>query len=346
MSRTDDILDKTKRKEPEAKKWEVIVGIVVGLVLACGFFGLIFWFADVDEYLQQNKEIINLYDFYDEKHGENTTAIYFIGSSIVAESIYPPLINEILAQNGYSNVTVYSAFLSGDTPITRSVQIQNIINSKPSFVIYGLMPRDIGANNWRDEYFSLVSSRLNVREDSLYLYTPEQLASFDFDLNFFENKKYLLSALESKYVLKPHSTLDYSNDPLGIDYRKYISDTKNDVIISKNVNDSESRYRIESEISEKWTQNKEAFSYIISTLQKEGISVVAVNMPINPLLSEKISSDSYKNYYSLLNETEVTWYDLDGSISSDYFFDEVHMTFDGALAFAPIMADFIIQEMS
>ena len=34
MSRTDDILDKTKRKEPEAKKWKVVVGIVVGLVLA------------------------------------------------------------------------------------------------------------------------------------------------------------------------------------------------------------------------------------------------------------------------------------------------------------------------
>ena len=341
----DRLIEKTTEND-EAKKWKVVVGIVVGLVLAGGLFGVLFWFADVDGYLQQNKEIINLYDFYEEKHGENTTAIYFIGSSIVAESIYPPLINEILVRHDQCNVTVYSAFLSGDTPISRSTQIQKIIDSKPSFVIYGLMPRDIGADDWRDEYFSLVLSRLDIRDDSLYLYTPEQMDSFDFDLNLFENKKYLANALESKYVSKPHATLDYSRDPLGVEYRKYISTTKNDVSITKNVNNPESRYRIESEVNGEWTQNKEALVYIINTLQKEGITVIAVNMPINPLLSEKISIDSYDNYYSLLNETGVTWYDLDGSISSDYFFDEVHMTFDGALEFAPVMADLIIQEMS
>lgn len=341
----DRLIEKTTEKD-EAKKWKVVVGIVVGLVLAGGMFGLLFWFADVDEYLQQNKEIINLYDFYDEKYGDGTTAVYVIGSSVVAESIYPPSISDILTQNGYSNVTVYSAFLSGDTPIMRSVQVQNIIDSRPSFVIYGLMPRDIGANDWRDEYFSLVSSRLNIRNDSLYLYTYEQMDSFDFDLNLFENKKYLANALESKYVSKPHATLNYSRDPLGEEYRKYLSTTKNDASIAKNVNNPESRYRIESEINGEWTQNKEALVYIINTLQKEGITVIAVNMPINPLLSEKISIYSYENYYSLLNETRVTWYDLDGSISQEYFFDEVHMTFDGALAFAPVMADLIIQELS
>ena len=36
MSKAEDILDKTKRGEPEAKKWKVVVGIVVGLVLAGG----------------------------------------------------------------------------------------------------------------------------------------------------------------------------------------------------------------------------------------------------------------------------------------------------------------------
>ena len=44
MSKAEDILDKTKRGEPEAKKWKVVVGIVVGLVLVVGGLGGV-WLA-------------------------------------------------------------------------------------------------------------------------------------------------------------------------------------------------------------------------------------------------------------------------------------------------------------
>ena len=348
----DRLIENTTEKDG-VKKWKVVVGIVValGLVFA-GFYWYVFVYADVDLYLQENKEIINLYDFYDEKYGEDTRAVYFIGSSIVAESIYPTRINNILSQDGYSNVTVYSAFLSGDTPLMRSVQIQNIIDSKPSLIVYGLMPRDIGANDWCDEYFSLVLPRLDLRFDSLYLYTPEQLQSFSPIINPKDIKKYIENAKYAKSVanvgsVTPHATLDYSTDPLGIEYRKFISlklNNENNTI--SNVNNPNSRYRIESEINGYWTQNKEALMYIISTLTENDIPVIILNMPINPLLSEKISEESYANYYALFDKTGVDYYDLDGILSSDFFFDEVHMTFDGALEFAPIMADIIIRELS
>ena len=83
MSRTDDILDKTKRKEPEAKKWKVVVGIVIGLVLVFSVYFGIYCFADVDTYLE-TKEIVRLYDFYDLKVGENETAVYILGDSFVS----------------------------------------------------------------------------------------------------------------------------------------------------------------------------------------------------------------------------------------------------------------------
>ena len=134
---------------------------------------------------------------------------------------------------------------------------------------------------------------------------------------------------------------------MGIEYRKFISlklNNENNTI--SNVNNPNSRYRIESEINGYWTQNKEALMYIISTLTENDIPVIILNMPINPLLSEKISEESYANYYALFDKTGVDYYDLDGILSSDFFFDEVHMTFDGALEFAPIMADIIIRELS
>lgn len=331
-------------EEPKKGKTYVIIG--VGVLIAVGLLFGVVWFADVDGYLQKNKEIINLYNFYDSIVGFDTDAVYFIGSSMVAESVYPPLVNELIHEKGYENITVYSAYLSGDTPITRSTQIQKIIDSRPKHVIYGLTPAGIGADDWREEYYSLVHDRLNIRDDSLYLYTPEQVASFNVEPNLFYKKKFIGSALQEKINNAPSATLNYSYDPLGVERRQYISSMKNEESILSNVNNPLSHYRVESEVSADWTQNKEALLYIINTLKNEGISVSIMNMPINPLLSEKISTESYDNYYALLNNTGVSWINMDGIFSSEYFFDEVHMTYDGAVLFAPYLADYVIQEMT
>ena len=66
MSRTDDIIDKTKRKEPETKKWKVVVGIVVGLIIGCVlFYGLFVSTESIVKNHYNTLDIAILYDFYD-----------------------------------------------------------------------------------------------------------------------------------------------------------------------------------------------------------------------------------------------------------------------------------------
>ena len=354
MSKIEDLLNRTVREEKNVTKGSPSLSIKVYIVIICSviisiciFFGL-YCVADVDTYLKDNKEIINLYDFYDQKVGENETAVYIIGSSVVAESIIPPEINSLLAQKGYDNIKFYTCSLSGDTPITRSVQLQNIIDSKPSLIIYGLMPRDIGADDWRDEYFGLVHDRLRLMNDSDYLYSAYQAKSFNKHEGIWYNKKFIQNALKYRYFAenKPHSTLNYSYDPLGEEYREYISSKGSDQSATiADVNNPKSRWRSESEVGDEWTQNKEALMYIVKKFKENDVPVIIVNMPINPLLSERISNSSYSNYFDLINGTNVTHYDLDGFGSPDDFMDSVHMNYDGALKFAPRMADLIIEQV-
>lgn len=347
MLKIGDLLNRTVREDSQVKKSSVAIVTIFSAILILGLFLGLYYIADVDTYLKDNKEIINLYDFYDQKVGENETAVYIIGSSVVAESIIPPEINKILTQKGYENIKLYTCFLSSDTPISRSVQLKNIIDSKPSLVIYGLMPRDIGTNAWNDERFVLVHDRLRLMNDSYYLYSNEQVQSFNKLEDMRYNKKYIQNALKYRYFseILPKMALNYSCDPLGEDRRKYLSTMSDLNATIADVNNPNSRWRSESEVSDEWTQNKEALMYIVKKFKENGVPVIIVNMPINPLLSEQISDKSYSNYFALINGTDGDHYDLDGFGSSNDFFDAVHMTYDGALQFAPRMADLIIEQV-
>lgn len=352
MSKIEDLLNKTVREETDVTKGDhsltISIAIICSVMICIGLFLGLYYLADVDTYLKDTKEIIHLYDFYDQKVGENEIAVYILGSSVVAQSIIPPEINKLLLQRGYGNIKFYTCFLSGDTPISRSVQLQNIIDSKPSLIIYGLMPRDIGANDWRDEYFALVHERLHLMNDSDYLYSNIQSKSFNKHEGIWYNKKFIQNALKYRYFSEnsPHSELNYSYDPLGEEYRKYISSKGSDQNATiADVKNPKSRWRSESEVSDEWTQNKEALMYIVKKFKENDVPVIIVNMPINPLLSEQISNSSYSNYFGLINATNVSHYDLDGFGSQEDFMDAVHMTYDGALKFAPRMADLIIEQV-
>ena len=351
MSKIEKLLNITVKEETDATNGaslslSVYLVIICSVIISLGlFFGLLY-VVDVDGYLQNNSQIINLYNFYDQKVGENGTAVYLLGSCAVGCPIYPPEVNRLIKMY-YPNITVYNLYLANDIPLGRSVQLKNIIDSKPSLIIYGLMPRDIGAYYWDNDNFVLVHERLSLMDDSSYLYSKEQIMSISRKENIGYYKKFIQNAFRYKYSSgkNPYFALNYSYDPLGEEYRKYLSSKIDINQTIENINNPNSKYRRESEVSAEWTQNKEALMYIVKKFKENDVPVIIVNMPINPLLSEQISNSSYSNYFSLINETNVTHYDLDGFGSPDDFFDEIHMTYDGALKFAPRMADLIIEQV-
>lgn len=346
MSKIEDLLNRTVRENATIKRWVVVVGIVVGLCITVVSFSYIWYFADVDGYLHDNKQIINLYDFYDQKVGENETAVFFIGSSIVGRFIYPPEINRLVKKN-YPNITAYNLVVSGDLPIERTLEIQKIIDAKPSMVIYGETFRSVARNPDPSSFFErtkLVYSRLNIRNDSLCLYTPEEKMYFS-PLNDFEKMRYLMSAIQYKFT--DHlSSINYSFDPYGGEKSRSSEMVTPRVIIDAEVNDPKFMVKnLYPVVTNESTRNSEALIYIVKTLHDAGIPVIILNMPLHPLYSEKITDESRVNFFNLLNETGAVSYDLERDYGENYFCDTMHATFDGAMNFSPRMADLIIEQV-
>ena len=350
MSKADDILEKTKRRELEAKKWKVVVGIVVGLVLACVFLGVVFWFADVDDYLKDTKQIVALYDFYDEKSLYSENSVYFIGSSMVGFSINSTLINAIISENGH-NYTAYNIGIGSDTPIQRSLEVEKIISSSPSLVVIGItygeieIPNIFWGDGWIDsERVYLVQDRLMVNDSSLYLYSEYQLDEIQGSkpLNYYS--KFLRGAFIHK-ITSPDSDRewDWNGDPWN-KYRRF-SNTKDISTLENTLKKEPGKW--DAIVTSESTKNKEALIYIVNRLQSADIPVVIVNLPLHPILSENISEETRRNTFDLFNQTNAkNWYDFERDYGDIFFCDSHHASVEGAELFAPVMADLIIQEMS
>ena len=351
MSRTDDIIDKTKRKEPEAKKWKVVVGIVVGLVLAVSLFMSVWSFVltpIIDDYVSNTKQVVAVYDFYDLKVGEERTAIYFIGSSIIGCGIDSDEINHILIEEGY-DITVYNLGIDDNDPIEQSLQIQNIIDSKPALVIFGETYNRILQEKWNEEAVFLVRDRITVRPDSLHIYSDDELDELLKSPELFDNKRFTVSAITQSLKgiqdIDVTSSTDMYSLPKGDNWRHTEENNPNykgyDGIVEEANSGSWSPV-----ITDEMTNAKEALIYNAKTLMDAGIPVVILNMPLHPLISEHVREESRENFFALLDSTGALWYDYEFACpDDDYWYKDGHHIAPetGAKLFAPQMAELIIE---
>lgn len=358
----DCLIEKTTEKDG-VKKWKVVVGIVVGLVLACGLFcGYFYVFLSpiVEPYIA-DKPIAHLYDFYDLKVGMNEVAIYFIGNSQIGAGVYVPLIQSELDNRGYQNLRVYNVYRDSDNPIRRSTQIENIIESHPSLVIYGISPWIFTTDDgWIAEDIILMNGRLNINLSSYYLYSINELIDLYVKTNnpiylktFFEgaqNVKISLSNVvdpityTTKVTWAPweddEKRARYSNTfgVNGQDLLEYVELTET------HANTSRNKISLYPFVGEE-TRKLLAFEYMLKRFEDEGIPVVLVIMPEHSILNENTPAVSETNLRNYVDSTGLSWYDLDEIYGDEIMADLTHVHWDGAVTLAPVWADIVIQEM-
>lgn len=340
----DRLIEKTTEKDG-VKKWAVILTIILGVVLAYFGLGLYLDFVGVDTYISETKQVVAVYDFYDLKVGETETAVYFIGSSIIGWSIDSNEINRILNNEGY-NITVYNLAIDWDNPLERSLQIQNIIDSSPSLVVFGETYSRVTHQKINEEKVFLVKDKLKIRLDSLYLYSNDELWTILKPHTYLDDKRFVNSA--RKYTPKGIEQIDsvVSTDVYllcagGVEWRLRDRPYNINAIISEANEGSWSPV-----ITEEMTNAKEALIYNTQTLMDANIPVVILNMPLHPLISEHVTEESRENFFSLLDSTGAIWYDYEFSCPENYYwsYDGHHINPDvGAKMFAPQMAELIIE---
>ena len=351
MSKIEKLLDKTRRKG-DTKKWKMYVFAVVGiLIIVGGFFGTMALLNPIiDEYIISSKDIVSLYKFYDTHQKQTDTEIFFLGDSCIGNAIFPEEINDILNKSGHSNVTVYNLEISSDTPLQRALSIPEIINLKPSCVVYGVTYRSItsiqyaGDTVWNSDNAGLIGNRVTLTPNLKSLLSDEEIEDLQEGNNPMFKKRFLSSAVSNKLNNKNTGYRDYEIDPYrGKDARINMDPGSLEAII-KDVNNPKHNFR--PVITNESTRHKDALLYNVRELENAGIHVVLINMPLHPLCSEKITDESRKNFFDLLNQTEANWYDYEYALDGEYFRDTHHMSYYGAHLFAPLMADLIIQELT
>ena len=337
----DRLIEKTTEKDG-AKKWKVVVGIVVGLVLACGMFvgGYVATESVIDKGLS-TYPINEIFDFYGEKRGLDETAVYFVGSSLVATEVYTPYITSKLLDSGY-NVSVYNLFVPSETLIMRSIQIEEMVASSPDLIIFGISYSSFVGEQWNDEYMRLAYGKYELTPELASIYTDEELESLNPGL--FYKRGYFIRSIMPKSVSEDYREEEYVVEPYGIPRRQSFEDTKNMESMISGANNPDNIWRPIITMEE--TRNVHALRYMVNICNEADIPVIIINMPIHPLLSEKITDESRENYFAILDTLDVKVIDMERDYGDEHFWDLIHTTWDGALDFSDKMADLIIQEMS
>jgi hypothetical protein len=248
--------------------------------------------------------------------------------------------------------------INSDNPLNRVSELDNLIASRPKTVIIGLSYRDL-TNNTKiyDERLVLnfqrkqIDQRKQIQEEFQPVFNDDQIklmSQTPFE-RFLDKRKYLISSIIP--LLRPglsngksHKDLFATNfkDPWQLEINMTEAEVI-DIIKTSTKNYSENV----TPVFEDFNLQKKALPYTIHRLQQNNISVIIINMPVNPLMSGVINESSRHNFSNFLNSTGVPWYDYEREYSSEYFTDTDHLNIAGRTDFsskvATILADNLIK---
>ncbi len=306
----------TRRMDSEYRNiaLTIIAAVIISLIISITFVVFI-----VPPYLHATNRAINIFDFY-EHIGPNN--IYFIGSSQIADDVDTRMIGP----------DAYNLGWGGDTPLRRLIELNQLIKTQPRTVIIGL------------SYFGLNDSPVIVLQADLIapvadkiktvpreFFTEEELKLIDTN-PFYYNRKFIGSSLLA--LIHNDESEDVANFTIPDNPAKNLTYQERVDLVNNGGADS-------SVVPENDCNQKRALNYTIYELQKAGIYVMVINMPLNPLLSAKISNETRKSYFNFLNSTGVKYYDFERSFSDKYFADLVHLNSAGRKCFTELLCPIV-----
>jgi hypothetical protein len=291
----------------------------------------------VDPYLEQGtwKLISNNFDVYSNESLENQPKIYFVGNSQVINAVEPAVIEGGLAVKN-SSYHVFNLGVNFDTPLQRSIELSEIIKSKPALVIFGDSYCSF-SSRYRyvpDDNLALVSEKIILDDYSRSLFDKEQIALIDqnkFDQLLFK-RKFIVSSLKHKLGINLGGRDVIVNETLTLEEKKIIANNPYD----------EFNAPVDSEDN----VQKKAFIHFRDELRKNNISFVYIHMPMDSLRVATITNATKTNYFTFLNSSGVKYYNFENTYSDDNFYDLVHLSKYGKLRFSNDMPNLISAELT
>jgi hypothetical protein len=316
-----------------------IIATVVAAIIISFIINAILLHVLVGPYLNETNRVVNIFNLYRNLEDIPQEKIFFVGSSQIEAGIDSNLIeNKIDA--GLS-AQVYNLGYPGDTPLRRLTEIARLSECHPRLVVIGLTYyaiNDTSFNISADD-LALISGDIKLDDYSRSLFSAEEIGLIDMSplyLKFYQRKfiiPSLLNMLRESETPEREAARNFKALPMDSENLTY------DLLLIRlnNSRDLLNKYAV----GPGENTQKVALNYTIHLLRSQGFSVVIINMPLNPVLSEKISEDTRRNYFSYLNSTHSNYYDYERRYPSQCFSDLTHLNFLGRKAFSEDMARII-----
>ena len=320
----------------------------------------------------ETKRELAIFDFYQYMTKDYNTSlnqkepkiIYFIGSSQVETGLNTLIVEEDLKKNEIE-AKIYNLGISGDTPLRRLKEMHSIIESHPDLVIIGITYYAFHEDSVQDfSKFARGStideySKLDEYSKSLYgekISTPSFFQKYDIS-SYFGNGQKMMGYFRygpkdperSKNMFK--SELDFETESASAFFLKERHDNVIRKLNPENGTEGEKELFLYTRVSETKNPDKKAFLYFVQKLKENNISVIIVNMPINPMISDKIPDSTRENYSDVINNTvNITgaqYYDYEKILPVKDFIDVLHFhTNNGKKIFSHEMARLLLTEMA
>ena len=249
-------------------------------------------------------------------------------------AVDPAVIQDGLSSKNAS-YSVYNLGVNFDTPLQRSIELSDLIQSRPALVIYGDSYCSF-SSRYRyvpDDNLALVSEKIHLDNYSRSLFDADQLAFIDqskLDQLFFK-RKFIISSIKQDLGIQIGGRNVVINDSLTLEEKKIIAQNPYDEFLAP--------------VDAGDNVQKEAFLHIRDELSANNISFVYLNMPMDSMRVATIADSTRTNYFTFLNGTGVKYYNLETSYSDDNFYDLVHLNKYGKQQFSQDMSDLIMAEL-
>jgi hypothetical protein len=316
-----------------------IIATVVAAFIISFIINAILLHVLIGPYLNETNRVVNIFNLYRNLEDFPQENIFFVGSSQIEAGIDSNLIENKIGAG--LRAQVYNLGYPGDTPLRRLTEIARLSASHPRLVVIGLTYyaiNDTSFNISADD-LALVSGDIKLDEYSRSLFSAEEIGLIDMSplyLKFYQRKfiiPSLLNMLRESETPEREAAKNFKALPINSENLTY----ELLLIRLNNSRDLLNKYAVS--LGE--NTQKLALNYTIHLLHSQGFSVVIINMPLNPVLSGKISEDTRRNYFSYLNSTHLNYYDYERRYPSQCFSDLTHLNFLGRKAFSEDMARII-----
>lgn len=334
------------------------VCVLIFAVISVIFVYTICFIIIVPQIQETNREVM-IFDFYQNithnyaNRSENQhNLIYFIGSSQIKQDIDAFVVEDILAADSDES-KVYNLGIDADCPLRRLLEMNSLVASHPNLVIIGISYYELGDAPIIDDHdLSALSEKFTLDNYSKSLFSETEIHSL------YDKKNSFLSYFSSGGKMITWISEIPGNHEKTKKIVKTGMNFKNPYDFTSNTSREELLKKIYAEKGSedsfwltKWTtvhetdnSEKKALNYFVKKLQENNISVIIMNMPLNPMLSEKEPTSTKKNYSDDLNTTGAPWYDFEKVYSEENFMDLTHLNGQGREKFSHEMARLIQAE--